>query len=145
MLDYQMGGAGTPPMINNKQFSEGTVDESMLLGTTQEWIISNNPQGTEHPFHIHVNPFQITEIFDPTTMTAPLKLPKPWIWWDTFALPQAAPVSGGPVQNGYIKMRTRFADFTGKYVDHCHILAHEDRGMMQLVQVVDKKTVVKHH
>jgi len=145
MLDYQMGAPGTPPMINNKQFSEGTVDESMLLGTTQEWIISNNTQGTEHPFHIHVNPFQITEIFDPTTMTAPLKLPKPWIWWDTFALPQAAPVSGGPVQNGHIKMRTRFADFTGKYVDHCHILAHEDRGMMQLVQVVDKKTVVKHH
>jgi hypothetical protein len=36
---------------------------------------------------------------------------------------------------GYFKMRSRFVDFTGQFVLHCHILAHEDRGMMQLVQV----------
>jgi FtsP/CotA-like multicopper oxidase with cupredoxin domain len=143
-LHYQMGGAGTPPMINNKQFSEGTVDESMLLGTAQEWTITNNSSNAAHPFHIHVNPFQIVEVFDPTTMSTPLKLPQPWIWWDTIALPLAKK-SGSTITPGYIKMRTRFADFTGKYVDHCHILAHEDRGMMQLIQVVDKKTVVKHH
>jgi len=35
-------------------------------------------------------------------------------------------------------MRSRFADFTGQYVLHCHILAHEDRGMMQLVEVAPK-------
>jgi len=39
---------------------------------------------------------------------------------------------------GYFKMRSRFADFTGQYVLHCHILAHEDRGMMQLVEVAPK-------
>jgi FtsP/CotA-like multicopper oxidase with cupredoxin domain len=49
------------------------------------------------------------------------------------------------VQPGYIKMRTHFADFAGKFVNHCHILAHEDRGMMQLIEVVDNKTVVRHH
>ena len=36
---------------------------------------------------------------------------------------------------GYFTMRSRFVDFTGQYVLHCHILAHEDRGMMQLVEV----------
>lgn len=47
---------------------------------------------------------------------------------------------------GYFKMRSRFVDFTGQYVVHCHILAHEDRGMMQLVQVVEKpKTMYDHH
>ena len=38
-----------------------------------------------------------------------------------------------------------YVDFTGKYVLHCHILGHEDRGMMQLIEVVSNKTTVKHH
>ena len=37
---------------------------------------------------------------------------------------------------GYFKIRSRFADFTGQYVIHFHILAHEDRGMIQLVKVI---------
>jgi hypothetical protein len=36
---------------------------------------------------------------------------------------------------GFFRMHSRFADFTGQYVLHCHILAHEDRGMMELVEV----------
>ena len=36
---------------------------------------------------------------------------------------------------GYFKMRSRFVDYTGQYVMHCHILAHEDRGMMTVVEV----------
>lgn len=32
--------------------------------------------------------------------------------------------------------RTRFTDFTGKFVMHCHVLFHEDKGMMAAVQVV---------
>jgi FtsP/CotA-like multicopper oxidase with cupredoxin domain len=42
-------------------------------------------------------------------------------------------------------MRSRFVDFTGLYVFHCHILAHEDRGMMQLVEVVSNETIQQHH
>ena len=41
-------------------------------------------------------------------------------------------------------MRTRFVDFTGKYVLHCHILIHEDRGMMQLIEVVTNRTPYTH-
>jgi FtsP/CotA-like multicopper oxidase with cupredoxin domain len=47
------------------------------------------------------------------------------VWWDNFAIPTG----------GYVKILTRFVDFTGIYVLHCHILGHEDRGMMQMVQV----------
>jgi len=32
----------------------------------------------------------------------------------------------------------RFLDFFGKTVYHCHILAHEDAGMMGVVEVVDE-------
>lgn len=177
-MDTRQNGGGAPPMINDRKFAEGRVDEAMLLDTRQEWTIKNysTAKGNAmHPFHIHVNPFQVVEIFDPTgalvnnvfsgqpasfgdwgkvvangiSTTKPMQLPAPWIWWDTFALPLGVlsnpndPTSA--VIPGYIKFRTHFADFAGKFVDHCHILAHEDRGMMQLIEVVDNKTVVQHH
>jgi FtsP/CotA-like multicopper oxidase with cupredoxin domain len=45
---------------------------------------------------------------------------------------------------GYFKMRSRFVDYTGQYVIHCHILAHEDRGMMTIVEVVPFTTAYSH-
>jgi suppressor of ftsI len=38
---------------------------------------------------------------------------------------------------GEVVIRNAFSDFTGKFVFHCHILGHEDAGMMQAVEVVD--------
>jgi hypothetical protein len=47
---------------------------------------------------------------------------------------------------GYFKMRSRFVDYPGLYVLHCHILAHEDRGMMTIVQVKPAEPLrVRHH
>jgi FtsP/CotA-like multicopper oxidase with cupredoxin domain len=165
-LKYQMTNRGGIPTINDKTFQEGRVDESMLLGTKQEWILENYSTSADgsplHPFHIHINPFQILEVFDPTNSLkdvlsfssaafgnwgkikiAPngaFLLPAPWVWWDTFPLPLAASAT----KPGYIRFRTWFTDFAGKFVDHCHILAHEDRGMMQLIEVVDNKTPYQH-
>jgi FtsP/CotA-like multicopper oxidase with cupredoxin domain len=34
-------------------------------------------------------------------------------------------------------LRMRYVKFKGKFVIHCHILDHEDRGMMQLVEIID--------
>ncbi|HEX3130697.1 MAG TPA: multicopper oxidase domain-containing protein [Thermoanaerobaculia bacterium] len=132
--------------IDGRQFEDQHIDQVMLLDTAEEWTIYNSDTGTgiAHPFHIHVNPFQVVEIFDPNTMTVPQKLTAPFVWWDTFAIPAGKAVDGKTVP-GYIKMRSRFVDFTGQYVQHCHILAHEDRGMMQLLEVVSNKTVLKHH
>ena len=76
----------------------------------------------QHPFHIHVNPFQVVKING--------KPIEPY-WADTIALPPRlaeAPTS--------VTFRTRFLDFKGAYVMHCHMLAHEDMGMMQVVEVV---------
>ena len=119
--------------IDGKQF-DGDVDQTMLLGGTEEWTLYNdNATGLPHPFHIHVNPFQVVEM--KTSSGNPVRLPSPWIWWDNFAIPPG----------GYVKILTKFADFTGKYVLHCHFLDHEDRGMMQLVQVVTNITTMKHN
>jgi FtsP/CotA-like multicopper oxidase with cupredoxin domain len=148
--------------INGKQFTENTVDERMALGSTEEWVIINSTTGIAHPFHIHVNPFQIFEVFDPASdpknaKPQPFRPPGPFVWWDTFAIPAAVVVTQdtvdpltqktiakGGLLPGYFKMRTRFVDFTGFYVDHCHILMHEDRGMMQLVEVYDPKHPPRH-
>jgi FtsP/CotA-like multicopper oxidase with cupredoxin domain len=45
---------------------------------------------------------------------------------------------------GWAKMLTRFVDYTGTYVFHCHIVGHEDRGMMQLVNVSSGATNMTH-
>jgi FtsP/CotA-like multicopper oxidase with cupredoxin domain len=128
--------------INGKQFSH-KIDQYMTLGATEEWNLFNDtPQGTgapAHPFHIHINPFQVIAMFDPSYMDASLKetgvpIKEPWVWWDNFALPPG----------GWAKMWTRFVDYTGTYVFHCHILGHEDRGMMQLVNVSPSATPMKH-
>jgi len=49
---------------------------------------------------------------------------------DTVPLPIQTP--SGP---GEVVVRMRIRSFTGKYVFHCHILAHEDLGMMGVVNV----------
>jgi FtsP/CotA-like multicopper oxidase with cupredoxin domain len=97
----------------------------MPLAAVQDWLVTNTT-GIAHPFHIHINPFQIVEIKDGTGKVYTPDANR--IWQDVVAIPP-----GGSVQ-----IRHRFADFTGTYVLHCHILAHEDRGMMQLVRVVKK-------
>jgi FtsP/CotA-like multicopper oxidase with cupredoxin domain len=65
-------------------------------------------------------------------------------WADTVALPFNAtppplnPPGGGPSPPGAvtsITFRMRFLHYTGRYVMHCHMLVHEDMGMMQGVTV----------
>jgi FtsP/CotA-like multicopper oxidase with cupredoxin domain len=136
----KMGRGTNPPYpppvhtIDGKQFEMGTINQTMQLGATEEWTLYNDG-GAAHPFHIHINPFQVVEILDPNQNGGqPVKLPTPWVWWDNFAIPTG----------GYFKMLTRFVDFTGMYVLHCHILGHEDRGMMQLVQVISNTTKMEH-
>jgi len=46
---------------------------------------------------------------------------------------------------GYFKMRSRFVDYPGVYVMHCHILVHEDRGMMFTVEVTPVRALQVHH
>ena len=71
------------------------------------------------------------------------------IWWDVFPIPSARVVQvdeNNQVQiPGYFKMRSRFVDYTGQYVIHCHILAHEDRGMMYTVSVARPNSPPTHN
>ena len=55
------------------------------------------------------------------------------------------PVTHKAQTPGYVRIHQTFQDFPGSFVLHCHILAHEDRGMMQLVRVIPGTTSIQHH
>ena len=116
-------------LVDGRQFSDSKVRQ-LKLGSAAEWTLSgfgvpatvgvDKPE--RHPFHIHVNPFYY-ERMEPGTGV------KNWVWKDTLLVP--VPGSEDPQ-----KVRMRYTKFTGTFVLHCHILTHEDQGMMQLVEIV---------
>ncbi|MFL5802980.1 MAG: multicopper oxidase family protein [Roseiflexaceae bacterium] len=128
-----------------------TLVHSMVLGTAEEWTLYNITS-IVHPFHIHVNSFVVTEVYDPTNALTPGPAPtatseptplpgtttSPMTWQDTILLPPAQTDSNGNCNGeaGYVVIRHRFTDFIGQYVLHCHNLLHEDAGMMQAVEVM---------
>jgi FtsP/CotA-like multicopper oxidase with cupredoxin domain len=84
-------------------------------------------RSVDHPFHIHQNPFWIIRVEVPDENGDLVNiLPEPR-WADVVALPR---------NGGRVVFRSRFVDFVGEFVNHCHILLHEDNGMMQRVAVV---------
>jgi FtsP/CotA-like multicopper oxidase with cupredoxin domain len=105
--------------IDGKTFDPDRVDQRVRLGAVEEWtIINDQPNDPEdHVFHIHVNDMLLTKINGDA-------LEEP-IWLDTAIVPS----------NGSITFRSRFLDFTGKFMLHCHMMNHEDLGMMQVVEV----------
>lgn len=121
-------GINVPPLafqIDGKSF-DPKVARILKLNDVEEWTIRsvNNVGPVSHPFHIHVNPFEIFSIKNDAIGVETLSEP---IWRDTIIM--------RPGQT--IKFRTRYEDFTGDFVQHCHILDHEDQGMMELIQIVD--------
>ena len=124
------GQASTNPGMPTEYIpfqSSRALKQTVALGSVEEWTIFNmNP--IRHPFHIHVNPFQVVKING-----APID---PY-WADTIALPP----NGSPTNPTSVTFRTRFRDFAGAYVMHCHMLAHEDMGMMQTIEIFDGTAV----
>lgn len=115
-ITFSVDGSTSPPkfMIEGKCFDPDVTLPKLQLkrGDVEEWILVNTSSGP-HPFHIHVNAFQV------------LEAGKPKVWKDTVIIPP----------NGRVRVRSRFERFDGLFVTHCHILTHEDLGMMQTVEI----------
>jgi FtsP/CotA-like multicopper oxidase with cupredoxin domain len=88
------------------------------LGAVEEWTIRNTDLRDDHVFHIHTNPFQVTQVNGQPQADLP--------WRDTVIVPH---------QGGSVVLRSRFLDYTGDFMLHCHMMNHEDMGMMQAVEV----------
>ena len=121
-LTFAQVGNPTQFQINGVVFNKNVVNISVPLNSVQEWVLINtSPNG--HPFHIHVNDFMVMSITPGGGVETPLPEPE---WHDTVNIPK---------NGGMVRFRTRFEDFKGMFVFHCHILLHEDVGMMQIVEV----------
>jgi len=107
--------------INNTKFDPNRIDIKPKLGTVEEWKLVNLDKissGNIHPFHIHVNDFQVISVNG-----------KPYDahgYQDTVILPT----------EGEVIIRIPFEDFVGKSVFHCHLMFHGDFGMMGTFEVV---------
>jgi bilirubin oxidase len=103
-------------MINGRTMDMGRVDVSVRLGTTEIWQIEN-VVGMDHPFHLHGFRFQVLDRDG---------VPEPYLSWkDSVNVPK----------HSRVRIVVRFEDFPGKWMFHCHILDHEDMGMMGILLV----------
>ena len=119
-LNQGMGSAmqgGMAFTINGRTFSPQRIDTQVALNEVEDWEF-NNPTTMDHPMHIHTNPFQVIGA-DGVPIPA---------WKDVVLVPARSRV----------RVRTAFRDFLGRAMYHCHILDHEDLGMMGTVQFNDQ-------
>ncbi|MEO8698193.1 MAG: multicopper oxidase family protein, partial [Acidimicrobiales bacterium] len=102
------GGSGMMNFtIDGRTFDPARTDITTRIGLVEEWVIRNTST-MDHPFHLHTWPFQIAGA------------PPVSGWKDTVNVPA----------NSEIRIRVPFVNFSGRTVYHCHILDHEDLGMM---------------
>jgi len=103
-------------MINGKKMDMNRVDFSAPLGATEIWDIENIV-GMDHPFHLHGFQFQVL-----SRNGVPEPFPS---WKDMVNVPK----------HQTARIIVRYDDFPGKWMFHCHILDHEDHGMMGILEV----------
>ncbi|WP_247881504.1 multicopper oxidase family protein [Skermanella sp. TT6] len=127
------------------------IDRKLPLGGVQEWELRS--YFVSHPFHIHVNPFQIVKILDPNgkdvsvpgavddsgqSVADPQYPGLKGVWKDTLWVKSliTSGLTNPPAGEYKIFIRTRYRRYIGEFVLHCHILDHEDQGMMQNISIV---------
>jgi FtsP/CotA-like multicopper oxidase with cupredoxin domain len=137
--------------VNGQPYDGNRIDRTLMLGGVDEWTLKSD--FVSHPFHIHVNPFQIVKIIAPdgkTDVSAPGAVDNfqkddkgnpiidpqypglKGVWKDTLLVKN---FGFDPSTQYTIVVRTRYQRYIGDFVLHCHILDHEDQGMMQNVRI----------
>ncbi len=115
---FRLGGA----TIDGKKMHMGRVDEVVTLGTTEVWEV-HNASGTIHNFHVHDVQFRVLDV-DGRRPPPEQFGPK-----DTVYVPPGSTVR-------LVLTFTDYADRDSPYMFHCHLLRHEDAGMMGQFVVV---------
>ncbi|WP_308164276.1 multicopper oxidase domain-containing protein [Nonomuraea sediminis] len=109
--DFEFSSGGPGWLINGKPFDARRVDARPRLGQLEIWRLTSD---VAHPFHLHLNSFQLVSDDGPAE------------WKDTLELREAQTV----------EIITRFTGYRGRYVLHCHNLEHEDMAMMSTFEVI---------
>ncbi len=135
---FQMEPEGTAPLeliegpfeVNGTTYDMEVINVTVNLGATEIWEFVNNTM-LGHPMHIHDIQFNILDRNGAA--------PEAWEvgWKDVVFVPPM----------GSVRVITRFDDFADAvmpYMYHCHLLMHEDEGMMGQFLVVDDNSVIEH-
>jgi suppressor of ftsI len=98
-------------------------------GTVEEWTVVNDTEEV-HAFHIH----QVHFALERTNREKPQVVN----WLDVVSVPSRSHYYGGKTLPGTVRLLVDFRDprIRGTFLFHCHILDHEDRGMMAKIQVI---------
>jgi FtsP/CotA-like multicopper oxidase with cupredoxin domain len=139
---------GTVERWNVNNLSAGRVTSNLSGSETY------NVVGQSHPFHIHTNEFLIESInglkissdpslnqggdsFFSTYLDNLLLGPRYIEGTATSENPYGLPGSAGSADKPFeADLLLEFKDYPGLFVDHCHLLFHEDAGMMVAVQTI---------
>jgi FtsP/CotA-like multicopper oxidase with cupredoxin domain len=106
--------------VNGRVFDAERIDVRVKLGHVEEWTIRNDSDDL-HLFHIHQVGFQVVEVNGkPVPFTG---------YIDNVLVPE----------RGAVKLRLPFTNplILGRFMFHCHVLTHEDKGMMANIEVYD--------
>jgi len=108
-------GAGMGFFIDGKTFDPDRVDQVVALDTVEEWTLRNTSR-MNHPFHLHIWPMQVIDADGQAVAGIEVR--------DVVDLPP----------NSSVTVRIAFERFPGRTLYHCHILDHEDLGMMGVLE-----------
>jgi FtsP/CotA-like multicopper oxidase with cupredoxin domain len=113
--------------INGHLYDANHLDVSCPLGSKNNWTLCNQTP-EDHAFHLHQIHFRVNDI-DGKAIQAPIR--------DTVDMPHQID-SKTPSK---VHLTAAFINpiILGEFVLHCHILAHEDLGMMQNIQICRKE------
>jgi suppressor of ftsI len=109
--------------INDQVFDEERTDVTVKLGDTEEWTVLNK-DSQYHDFHIHQTGFLVTEVNGAPADFDGLR--------DTFSVP---PEQDGKPGEAKLIIPFTNPEIVGRFVFHCHVAKHEDKGMMMTVEV----------
>jgi hypothetical protein len=123
--------------VNGLPFDPDRLDFFAQPGEAREYILINANHNA-HPFHIHVNRFQVKEMgtelsIERYPVLAAVLDFDPDAWRDTVMVPP----------NGRTRIWVQYKNYTGKTVFHCHFLAHEDTGMMSTLFIGPQDFIFK--
>lgn len=109
--------------INGEKMDMGRIDEVVTEGTTEVWSVTND-HGTPHSFHPHLVHVAVLDVDG--------QPPPPGLsgWKDTLYVPPRTTIR-------FVARFEGHADADVPYMFHCHVLAHEDAGMMGQFVVVE--------
>jgi FtsP/CotA-like multicopper oxidase with cupredoxin domain len=109
-------GTGMSFTIDGRSFDADRDDQTTVIGNVEEWTVVNSSTMV-HPFHLHAWPFTVLASSDGAE---PAGVPQ-----DVVEVPP----------RGWVRLYVPFTGVSGRSVYHCHVLDHEDAGMMGTVNV----------